>query len=82
MREHHGERPFFMETDGESSDSNSKFVSEDIRFFKLMKDAGIQLYAHTGAVVKHMKRFAFDAEFYKLYWITQANSEQKKEAES
>lgn len=83
MREYHGERPFFMETDGESSDSNSKFISEDIRFFKLMKDAGIQLYAHTGAVVKHMKRFAFDQEFYKLYWITQANAEQKeKEAGS
>ena len=63
MRKHHGTIPFFNETGvGET------FVSEDINFFRLMKEAGVPLYAHTGAVVKHMKRFAYDLEFYKLYW--------------
>ena len=51
-----------------------------------MREAGIPLHAHTGATVKHMKRFAFDEEFYKLYWITMANSQaaqarKEKEAE-
>jgi hypothetical protein len=52
-----------------------------------MKEAGIPLHAHTGATVKHMKRFAFDEEFYKLYWATMLNSMQaqarkEKEAEA
>jgi glycosyltransferase involved in cell wall biosynthesis len=63
MREVHGDKPFFNETG-----VGEQFVSEDINFFKLMYDAGVPLYTHTGAVVKHMKRFAFDIEFYKLFW--------------
>lgn len=59
----HGDKPFFNETG-----VGDKFVSEDINFFKLMYEAGVPLFAHTGAVVKHMKRFAFDLEFYKLFW--------------
>jgi len=68
MREVHGSRPFFIET---GTGEDGEFIGEDIRFFMLMKEAGIQLHAHTGAVVKHMKRFSFDAEFYRLYWVNQ-----------
>jgi hypothetical protein len=70
MREFHGERPFFNETG-----VGEKFVSEDINFFRAMKEAEVPLFAHTGATVKHMKRFAYDLEFYKMYW----NSDKGKE---
>jgi hypothetical protein len=63
MIEVHGRIPFFNETG-----VGEEFTSEDINFFRLMDQAGIPLYAHTGAVVKHMKRFSFDLEFYKLFW--------------
>jgi hypothetical protein len=44
------------------------FISEDIVFFRKLKKTGIKLYAHTGAVVQHMKRFSFDINYYNLYW--------------
>lgn len=66
MRAKLGDIPFFNETG-----VGEQFVSEDINFFKHMKKAEIPLYAHTGATVKHMKRFAFDLEFYKFYWNNQ-----------
>jgi hypothetical protein len=48
-----------------------------------MKEAGVPLYAHTGATVQHMKRFAFDIEFYKLYWVTHmVAGEKEKKAEA
>jgi hypothetical protein len=62
----HGDKPFFNETG-----VGEQFVSEDINFFKLMRAAGIPLFAHTGAVVKHMKRFALDVEYYKFFWNNQ-----------
>ena len=68
MREVHGNIPFFNETG-----VGEKFVSEDINFFTLMHSAGVPLYAHTGATVKHMKRFSFDVEFYKMYWESQSD---------
>jgi hypothetical protein len=80
MREFHGDISFFMESMDEANANKDTFVGEDIQFFMKMKEAGIPLYAHTGATVKHMKRFAFDEEFYKLYWITMLNS-QKAEGE-
>jgi hypothetical protein len=43
-------------------------VGEDIIFFRKMKEAGVPLHAHTGAVVKHMKRFSLDFDYYALYW--------------
>lgn len=62
MRKFHGkDHPFFNETG-----IGKQFVSEDINFFRLMKKAGIQLHAHTGATVKHIKRFALDVNYYKL----------------
>ena len=45
-----------------------KFFGEDISFFRKVKDSGIKIYAHTGAIVKHMKRFSFDENYYKMYW--------------
>jgi hypothetical protein len=68
-----------------AGNDDSKFVSEDIQFFMLMKEAGVPLHAHTGATVKHMKRFAFDEEFYKLFWITHLvadETEKKAEAQA
>lgn len=80
MRQLHGDKSFFMET---SDGNDDKFIGEDIHFFMKMKEAGVPLYAHTGATVKHMKRFSFDEEFYKLYWITQAVAQMKeKKAEA
>ena len=75
MREKHGDgHPFFNETGvGET------FVSEDINFFKLMRDADVPLHANTAANVKHMKRFAFDIEFYKLYWAMKMLQEKEDE---
>jgi GT2 family glycosyltransferase len=45
-----------------------KYISEDIVFFRKLKEAGVDLYAHTGAVVQHMKRFSLDINYYNLYW--------------
>jgi hypothetical protein len=80
MREFHGNGSFFIESMDEANKDKDTFIGEDIQFFMKMKEAGIPLHVHTGATVKHMKRFAFDEEFYKLYWITMANSmRQEKE---
>jgi len=46
----------------------NKFVGEDIIFFRNLKKAGVDVHAHTGARVKHMKRFAYDDNYYALYW--------------
>ena len=75
MREKFGDISFFIESMEESNKDIDTFVGEDIQFFMKMKEAGIPLHLHSGATVKHMKRFAFDEEFYKLYWITVANSQ-------
>ena len=63
MREVHGATAYFNETG-----VGEQFVSEDINFFRLMAKAGVPLYTHTGALVKHMKRFALDVEYYKFFW--------------
>jgi len=66
MRRVHGAVPYFNETGvGEN------FVSEDINFFKLMGQAGVPLYSHTGATVQHMKRFSLDVNYYKFFWNNQ-----------
>jgi hypothetical protein len=51
---------------GDGNDDH--FIGEDIIFFRRMKDAGVPLHAHTGAVVKHIKRFSLDYDYYALYW--------------
>jgi GT2 family glycosyltransferase len=45
----------------------NNYVSEDIVFFRKLKNAGIPIYAHTGALVQHMKKFSFDVNYYSLY---------------
>jgi hypothetical protein len=52
----------------EEQNIGDKYVSEDIAFFKKLKKTGIKTYAHTGAVVEHMKRFSLDANYYNVYW--------------
>jgi glycosyltransferase involved in cell wall biosynthesis len=63
MRRVHGSKPYFNETG-----VGEQFVSEDINFFRMMAKANVPLYTHTGALVKHMKRFALDIEYYKMFW--------------
>lgn len=53
---------------GENQQAADKFISEDVSFCRKLKQAGIPLYAHTGAQVQHMKKFSFDRNFYNLYW--------------
>jgi len=43
-------------------------VSEDVSFFRKLKALGIPVYAHTGALVQHIKRFVFDHNYYNLWW--------------
>jgi hypothetical protein len=68
MRQVHGATTYFNETG-----VGDEFVSEDINFFKLMHQAGVPLYTHTGALVKHIKRFALDVEYYKFFWNNKPN---------
>jgi len=64
LREKFPEKSFFHENDL----TEDKFIGEDIIFFNLLKEAGIQAYAHTGALVTHMKTFPFDISYYALFW--------------
>jgi hypothetical protein len=57
---------------------NNQFVSEDIVFFRYLKKAGVPVHAHTGARVKHMKRFSLDENYYKLYWGSVYEAEARK----
>ena len=66
MRTAHPNQSMFMETAATNNDDH--FVGEDIIFFRKMKAAGVPLHAHTGARVKHMKRFSLDADYYNMYW--------------
>ena len=79
MREALPTKSFFAEQHGENDE---EFVGEDIIFFRKMKQAGIQLKAHTGALVKHMKRFSLDFGYYALYWSMEHLKDQVKEKES
>jgi hypothetical protein len=47
------------------------FIGEDIAFFKKVKELDIPFYCHTGALVRHWKRFSLDHEYYKAWWKTQ-----------
>ncbi len=66
----------FMET-GDGVDDH--FIGEDIIFFRKMQKASIPLYAHTGALVKHIKRFSLDYDYYALYWANEHLKEKLKE---
>lgn len=41
---------------------------EDISFFRKLKEQGIPVYAHTGAVAQHLKRFIYDENYYRFWW--------------
>ena len=40
---------------------------------------GVPLHVHTGALVKHMKRFSLDYDYYAMYWTMHNIQEQLKE---
>ena len=42
--------------------------------------SGVDVYAHTGARVKHMKRFAYDDNYYALYWQAAQAAAQQEQA--
>lgn len=45
--------------------------AEDFAFFAHAKKSGIQLYAHTGVSLQHMKKFALDESYYNKVSIEQ-----------
>jgi hypothetical protein len=63
----------------EIADVGDKFISEDVVFFRHLKNAGIPVYAHTGARAQHIKRFSFDENFYSVYWHYSQIMQQQKE---
>ena len=64
MREKFPDQSMFAELEH----VGDKYVGEDIVFFRKMQEAGIPLHAHTGALVKHIKRFSLDVGYYDMYW--------------
>lgn len=77
MRDKFPNQSFFTEQAGSAEDDH--FVGEDIIFFRKMKESGVELHAHTGALVKHMKRFSLDFDYYALYWAHQHLKNQLEE---
>lgn len=63
---------------GENAERGDKFIGEDIAFFRKVKATGVNIYAHTGVIAKHMKRFSFDESYYKLYWSAVEAAERSK----
>lgn len=43
---------------------------EDVAFFEKLNGAGIPIFAHTGAIANHAKKFIFDEHYYHLWWDT------------
>ena len=76
LRTAHPGKGMFMET-GDGDDAH--FIGEDIIFFRRMKAAGVPLHAHTGAMVKHIKRFSLDFDYYALYWSNEHLKQKLKE---
>ena len=64
LRELFPNQSLFAEQEG----LGENFVGEDIVFFNKVHHAGIPVYAHTGIIAAHMKRFALDYDYYSLYW--------------
>lgn len=61
---------------------DTKHVSEDIAFFKKLKELNIPTYAHTGALVQHIKRFSIDYNYYNLWWHAVAPLRIKQEGDN
>lgn len=64
LRDKNPGKSVFAEQEG----IGDEYVSEDIVFFRKLKEAGIQAYAHTGALADHIKRVPLNASYYMLYW--------------
>ena len=62
MIEHHGDINFFAPKAGIVNPN-----AEDFCFFENAKEAGIPLYAHTGAIVDHIKKVPIDLAYYQLH---------------
>lgn len=65
LRKKYGKDCFLFE---EKNVITEKFLGEDIAFFRRCKEANISVYAHTGAVGKHIKTVPWDIDYYHLYW--------------
>lgn len=51
---------------------------EDVSFFLKLKEQGVPVYAHTGAIAGHIKRFVFDENYYAVWWNAVAPEIQKQ----
>ena len=76
LHDKHGAGDFLF---AENNASGEQFIGEDITFFRKVKAAGVPVHANTSALVKHMKRFAFDDNYYNLYWAAIESSERRKQ---
>jgi len=65
---------------GEKEGKGDEYVSEDIVFFRKVKAAGIPVYAHTGAIATHVKRFDLNAKYYNMYWDAFARAQSGENA--
>jgi hypothetical protein len=65
LRKEYGEEESLF---AENVATGDKFIGEDISFFRKCKKVNISLYAHTGAIAKHIKRMAWDPDYYTLLW--------------
>lgn len=52
----------------EKQEVGKQFIGEDIVFCKKLAKAEIPLYAHTGALVQHIKRYPIDEHYYSMFW--------------
>ena len=71
LRAMYGDKHFMFAEDNSVGD---EFIGEDISFFRKCSAAEIPLYAHTGAVAKHMKTTVWDMDLYALYWNSKNQS--------
>jgi hypothetical protein len=71
LRAMYGDKHFMF---AEDNSVGEEFIGEDISFFRKCSAAEIPLYAHTGAVAKHMKTTAWDMDLYTLYWNSKNQS--------
>jgi hypothetical protein len=65
LREKYGKENFLF---AENDLVGNNFIGEDISFFRKCKKTKIPLYAHTGAIAKHIKKVAWDIDYYNLIW--------------
>jgi len=73
LREAYPQQSMFAEQEG----LEGRYVSEDIVFFRKLKAVGVPVYAHTGAIAQHMKRFNFDYNYYAMWWNSQTPPPEK-----